>query len=405
MSIHRQSAMDPDSSNFLLEEGVVNSAYRVGLLSLSGEEEEQSVQMIAIAQFNRRNLVAVPSQAWHKKVLKRVLPQNGLLKPTAIEVLVVDPEDMDTILEGMKMRLWVGFLVDELFSAVDFSLMEFDSDYFFEVNGTAGYLPFAQSLMEVANEHYAFFSAGEEGAGADGSLANGASGSGDMASRLERMEIMMADLYENLPQRLARPLVRREPEPRVAFSPSTSFQPRHGGSLSPPAQRVGVLRKPAASSGALDPMLVFAAMQAGVEGDALDEVARLMSRNPKALKVKDMSAGLQPDPLSDAEEDELEEGDAAAGGGGDALQQAVISLTEIMKSLTDDKKKSSVSKIENALEYSGAVGSGKRSAAACRALRQMLLAHPEELYALLERMMMEDLMSQTLAPGMPTHAL
>ena len=152
-------------------------------------------------------------------------------------------------------------------------------------------------------------------------------------------------------------------------------------------------------------MLVFAAMQAGVEGDALDEVARLMSRNPKALKVKDMSAGLQPDPLSDAEEDELEEGDAAAGGGGDALQQAVISLTEIMKSLTDDKKKSSVSKIENALEYSGAVGSGKRSAAACRALRQMLLAHPEELYALLERMMMEDLMSQTLAPGMPTHAL
>ena len=70
---------------------------------------------------------------------------------------MVNPEDMDAILEGVKMRLWVGFMVDELFNLVDFSLMEFDSDFCFEANGEPGYLPFGQSLMEVANEHYAFF--------------------------------------------------------------------------------------------------------------------------------------------------------------------------------------------------------------------------------------------------------
>lgn len=202
-----------------------------------------------------------------------------------------------------------------------------------------------------------------------------------MSSRMERIELMMADLHENLSQRLEPPSMRREAQPRVAFSPSTSFRPKVAASLSPPPRRAGALRKPAATSGALDPALVAAATQAGVERETLDEVTQLMMKNVKAQKVKDMSVGLQPDPLSNAEEEDFEEGDATTGAGASALagggplQPAVLSLSEIMKSLTDDKMKARASKIENALEYSGAsssetvaVGSGKRSAAARRAL-------------------------------------
>ena len=421
MSIHRQEAMDPDASNFLLEEGVVNSEYRLGLLAIQVGDEEQSVQVIPIARFNGRNLVAVPFQAWHKKVAKRVLPKEGLLKPNVIEVLVVEPEERDAVLDGIKMRLWVGFLSDELFDAVDLSLMEFDADYFFEVNGEAGYLPFAQSLMEVANEHYAFFSAGEEGLRGDGSpveMANGGAGSDDMSSRMERMEIMMTHLHESFSQLMDKPRARKE-TPRVAFSPSTSFQPKAVG-IPPPhplqSGRPGALRKPSASSGALDPALVNAATLAGVGEETLEEVARLMSKNVKAQKVKDVTVGLQPDPLSETEEEEADhapgEGSGLAAGVGDPMQQAVINLAEIMKSLTEDKKKKSSSKIETTLDFTGASSSeastlttGKRSAAARRALRQMLLDQPEELFNLLEKLMMEDLLSQTLAPGMPSHAV
>ena len=82
MSILHQPAMDPDP-NFLLEDGVVNLAYRVGLLALEVGEEEQSVQVIPVARFNGRNLVAVPFQAWHKRVARRLLPKDEFLKPNA----------------------------------------------------------------------------------------------------------------------------------------------------------------------------------------------------------------------------------------------------------------------------------------------------------------------------------
>ena len=328
--------------------------------------------------------------------------------------MVVAAGDMETVIEDTKMRLWVGFLSDELFNAVDMSLMEFDSDVFFEVNGTAGFLPFGQSLVDVANEHYAFFSAGEEGGPAGSSPGRGDAGSDEMSSRLERIELMMADLQENLTHHMER---KGFLEADGNTSPSTLRQPK-AKSL-PPSRptRDGALRKPSVAAGTLDQSLVAAATQAGVGTDTLDEVARLMSKNVKAQKVKDMSPGLQPDPLSDADEIEEQELDmpgdfGLAQGAGDPMERAVISLAEIVKTMNDDKKKKQMSKIESMLEGSGAsssetviVGSGKRSAAARRALRQMLSNHPEELYNLLERLMMEDLMSQTLAPGMPTHAL
>ena len=208
--------------------------------------------------------------------------------------MVVAAGDMETVIEDTKMRLWVGFLSDELFNAVDMSLLEFDSDVFFEVNGTAGFLPFGQSLVDVANEHYAFFSAGEEGGPAGSSPGRGDAGSDEMSSRLERIELMMADLQENWTHHMER---KGFLEADGKTSPSTLRQPK-AKSL-PPSRptRDGALRKPSVAAGTLDQSLVAAATQAGVGTDTLDEVARLMSKNVKAQKVKDMSPGLQPDPF------------------------------------------------------------------------------------------------------------
>ena len=82
----------------------------------------------------------------------------------------------------------------------------------------------------------------------------------------------------------------------------------------------------------------------------------------------------------------------------DPLQQAVVHLADIVKATTG--KKRSGSKLETALEATGGlssdsvtVGTSKRSAAARRALRSMLTNHPEEFYGMVEKLMMEDIMS------------
>lgn len=82
-------------------------------------------------------------------------------------------------------------------------------------------------------------------------------------------------------------------------------------------------------------------------------------------------------------------------------------LTDIVQSLTEDRKKrQSSSKIDSALDAVNAgssegagIGSGKRSAAARRALRAMLIDHPQEISGMIEKLMHEDMTCQTLGPG------
>ena len=73
----------------------------------------------------------------------------------------------------------------------------------------------------------------------------------------------------------------------------------------------------------------------------------------------------------------------------------------------------SSSKVECALDgisasgvnEAGSIGSGKKTAAARRALRLALAENPEEIVSLIERLMMEDLSSQTVTPGQPLPTL
>ena len=417
---HRQSALGPDEPTFVTEEGIVNSAFRVGslLLEAQGTRPETSIQVIAIAEIaDSKILVAVPLNAWHKrKAAERILNARIFTKPCLLEVAVVQSGDREATTEDVNMKLWTGFLSKDYFDAVDFSLEEVEADVCFTASSPGTFFPYAYSLVEVANEHYSFFSAAEDTPKEDAEPARGEGelGSPDLQGRMEQMEFNMAKLMEGMDQ-----LIQRQggPQtPRVTFaassSPSTAMP---AAKVKAAPGRPSALRKPAQvppSPVPLDAGVVAAAMQAGVGDDVLQEISRLMSKNVKAVKVKDLNAAARLDPLSEfEEEDEIEDGEFGVGsaqdaGGGDPLQQAVVQLANIMKVLTEDKKRRTSSKLELALDYSGsgstdasAVGTGKRSAAARRALRSMLLEHPEEIYGLLERMMAEDMMSLTLPPG------
>ena len=102
----------------------------------------------------------------------------------------------------MKTWLWAGNLSEEPVEAIDTSLMEFDSDQFFEINGDGGYLPFAQSLVDVANEVYAFFSAAEEPPEEEEDSNSGSAGVAERVGKLERMLETLSSTMEQVSQRL-----------------------------------------------------------------------------------------------------------------------------------------------------------------------------------------------------------
>lgn len=88
------------------------------------------------------------------------------------------------------------------------------------------------------------------------------------------------------------------------------------------------------------------------------------------------------------------------------MTDAVSKLTEIMSHLTQTNQRKGRSKLDLALD--GVVSSSaesstsmgiKKSAIARRALRSSLHENPEDIYGLIERLMAEDMFSQTLPPG------
>ena len=160
--------------------------------------------------------------------------------------------------------------------------------------------------------------------------------------------------------------------------------------------------------------MVKAALQAGVDPAVLQQMNKLVQQNPKAAKMGGLTpARISTDPLSE-EEDEMEPADGGSPpSAGSPMENALVKLTDIVQTLAADRSKKSGSKLENALDHVGgsssadgvSLGAGKRSAAARRALRSMLAESPEEISAMIERLMFEDLMSATLGPNMKTPAL
>ena len=148
------------------------------------------------------------------------------------------------------------------------------------------------------------------------------------------------------------------------------------------------------------------------------EMSNLLSSNP-ARRLKEARLPVAaPDALGESDVEPIF-GHARGGGASgsavppaappsDPMAAALIKLTTLVEDLHASKG-SKGSRLEQALDGAitgggGGEGSGvsaRKNSVARGALRQALHESPEEIYQGIERLMLEDLMSTTLAPGVP----
>ena len=202
-------------------EGVIATDYAPQLLTTS---LGVTIQCILVSEVGDRFLVAFPHLVWHRQPTKRVLPAQFLSKPTLMEVACCALVQRAEIVEDVLMKIWVGYVTAENYRLIVEMEEGATVDYPFVIDGERDYLPFAQSLVDALQDHFAFLSAesgapgGLGGAGAaeplsqplDARVAN-------LEDNLEKISNNMEELLMALQQRGRAP---RLGEGRVTFDPT-----------------------------------------------------------------------------------------------------------------------------------------------------------------------------------------
>ena len=420
----RQSAEVAEQSPYILVESAVNFEYPAHLFLVDPfEGDSPGIQILYITEFEGKTLVALPQTAWHRLITKRAFPATGLTKATLVEVVAARFSSRSVPDPVQRLRVWVGFLKPGFEVHVHTDVTEYRCDHFFNDEEEDPWLPFAQSLIDASHDHFAFFSA--EGERPEDEVENG--------SQMNDEELVEDAGLEAVLEARVRYLEDTLQSVHVNMEEMVKLQRQSMGIATAPPSRPSALKKkdPAATSGGptskaaaktkpkekfplLDRGVVQAALQAGVPESNLLEMQRLLGSNVKASRVKDVNVNFTMDPLSE-EEDAAEEGDQVAAGSGlvqdipskDPVHSALHKLTSIMEVLTNDKMKRTVgSRLDQALDSAASssgdgqsLGSGRKNAAARRALRTIFQEQPQEISAVIERLMFEDLNSQTLGPG------
>ncbi|CAK9000403.1 Uncharacterized protein SCF082_LOCUS6477 [Durusdinium trenchii] len=356
--------------------------------------EQQLVEVVPVGFVQGKLLVAAPLGAWHRTVAKRVLPARALSKAVVVEVGLCSPFQREAAEPEEVVRLWMGFLAETYVGALR-PIAEMDEiGLAFAEGEFTSYLPLADGMREAAQEHFAFESATEGIPRSSTSMRTRADDVGSPALSSEHRMTRIRDDGE----------VGRTGRHDDSPSAFTKFACHTYSAFGLEKER-------------------------GVEEDALAQMQRLMQDGQKKQK-KLADPGSSPCPpgltvnatartgLSEWTQ-EVDGGEpAAASGLGQHTEEspivhAVTKLAEIMSVLAADKMKRGKGSVEAALDgisspgvaESGSLGSGKRAAAARRALRTALQENPSEIHQLLERAMLEDLTSQTLVPGQPAPVL
>ena len=393
----------------------MNSDYPVGFFAVDSETSAPTLQIIQIGEFSGQLLVAIPSSVWHRSVALRVFPSKSLVKATLVEVAAALPSNLAEQHQDHTLKLWIGFLKPAAREHVEI-LEEFDVEYSFDDSTTLHLLPMAQALVDVANEHFAFFSA--DGGMTDPSITGDdidgvpleAADAGSPGHSLRTMDQRVSQIEHTMLEVLdeMKKLTRQAELPPSKLP----VKPSQRASTAKLHVSGATFAGAASAFPQLDPGVVTAALQAGVPKESLEQMQALVGHGKKATKVKNVETRLPPDPLS--EEEGMDAfGQEAAGESGLEIQDPVVAsltkLTSLMQILTDDKvKKASASRLELALDggLSSSVdpplqGTGKKAASARRALRAAYENAPEEISLMIEKLMLEDLHSATVAPGMP----
>ena len=209
-----------------------------------------SCNIIGIAAFEGKVVVAVPHSVWHRSISRRYLPRDALSKAVAAEVPAADLEDRASSHPHFQVRVWLGLLDPSHNERCTFGPGDSDegAERTFLVSGSAEQpaAPYGPSLLAIAQDHFAFYSAAEP--------APPVQQDAQLASRVGSLETAMKQLQEGLDTVLhhvapAAPV----PEPKPATKPRPS-------ALKTPTYGAG---KPGPIPG-LDPSVVTAARTAGI---------------------------------------------------------------------------------------------------------------------------------------------
>ena len=363
-------------------------------------KDGETVEVIYIGEIDAgRHLLVAPHQAWHRQSSKRKF--TGLSKPLQLEVACCSVDAREEMLDQPMMKVWMGLVTDQVISALRV-VMDKDArdalNYTFGVEGDPGFLPHVLALAHLAQEQFSFVSAesaleGERPDVAPLPTVGGSGQAGDsLQTRVSHLETSLNVIQATLDKLVER--TAPTSERRVTFAPKPKIipaSPKSPTSLkSSTSQRSPTQTSKPSSSRypSLDPGVVAAAISAGVEPQALEDMQKMMSSDlsgSRRLRESALrpSAAAPPQPggaevLSESEEEAEEDG--LPSGASDTFQSSLDKLTEILSLLTLEKtRKAKASKVDQALdsisggahgEVSAGGGGLKRAAAARRALRQ-----------------------------------
>ncbi len=321
--------------------------------------------VIPIAVVQKKLLVAVPSGAWAKSAQDRYLPKTALTKPVLVEVEGVALEDAEDRGETKLCKVWVGFLRGDLFGeAEEPGALDFLDE------GGGRVAPLASPLVELANDHFAFFSAAEEEP----------DGGGELEVRMKKMEETLEVVRASL----------------VGLGGTS------GGA------KVGAAPKARPVFPGLDPGVVSSALQAGIGADQLEKLSGLLAKPNRMEENGTRRKESIRDVLSESEDEELvaacEEEEKGKDQG--PVEKAVVQLTRLVSDLA--KQKSKKTGLEGLLERvdagggesSSGLGSSSRSkAGAYKKLKAALTSHPDWLSRSIESLMEEDFNLVKSKPG------
>ena len=370
--------------------GQANFEYPVGYLKIQEGEVIVVFQVAAITVVQDKVLVAFPHTAWHRTVDRRVLPVGAVTKAAALAVRACGVESRAEPTEAINIKTWVGYLSKRFEDKVEYFGVgeEPEADIrFLTENGENGYLPWAEALVAVADERFAFASALSQESATEAGFSKLEAGLGDIRKILDRLSGSAGAIQED------RHKATKAPSAKPKTKTTAAASKRWPGS---------------GTGGGLDPEVAAAARGAGVPESHLKEMEKLIGLQRAGLE-EPRGGGLDLVARPPEAEDELGEPldePAAQDLSSDPMTAALTKLTTIVDQLAARKiKKNSLEELLDDAggsiggDTSSGTGGGRRNAAVLKALRKALVENPNEIYKVIFQNMVDDFGSRPTAPG------
>jgi len=366
--------LSPKSFLVVRSHGSADLNYSVGAFIPGGSSP--SIPIILIAFISDQFLIAVPFEAWHRFRANRLFPADGLSKPSLVEVPAVKELDREVLETDKKLSVWVGFLKPSLEPCLNFD-PAIDTTFacqFVSEEGEEGFVPYAESLVALSDEKFAFLSAisgaeGDGGAPSKRSAKAKAAPEESAIDRIARLEEGMVAIQTSLQQ-----ILRQDaPAVKKAEPVKKSKSPKKGQN--------------ADGLPGLDPQVVASALATGIDRAQLEEFSKLVAaERPKMQDTPAVKKGAQTrvNILGESEDEAepVEEANAA-----------------VVEDLLDDSLA-----IGEASSSSSSLTSNRRHAYLLKVLRQALKDSPEEIYKVIEARMLSDFGAPESAPGEPVRS-